>query len=192
MAYAETTKITLPDFDLRKVFKIPSDESVGLKHLVSLKNMTCDCQDFATNHSQFEKNDFRRTCKHIRTAIVQSDLIVDSWLRKLIGDRFVHEHYYVPAGSDCAFGYSMENPWIQYYGKHYTTRNGAKVYYGRFSYSVTERRWSSNQLPMNASEIVTMIEKLFPVTESQKNWKSHSGDVTITIDVADLLKRSKK
>ena len=115
--------------------------------------------------------------------------MVDSWLRRLIGDRFEHERYYVPADKDCAFGYSTKNPWIQYYGKHYTTRKGTKIYYGRFSYSVTEKRWSLNQEPMNASEVVGMIEQYFPATEAQKNWKPQPKDATITIDVADLLEK---
>ena len=191
MSYPKTRKIVLPDVTLSKIFKIPSDDNARLKHSVSLKEMTCDCADFITHISRFGKDDFRRTCRHIRSAIVQSNIIGDSWLRKLIGDRFEHEYYYVPPNKDCAFGYSSENPWIQFYGIHYTTKKGTKVYYGRFSYSVTEKRWSSNQEPMNAPEIAAMIEELFPATESQRKWKPSPKNATITISLADILNENK-
>jgi hypothetical protein len=192
MAYPETAKIFLPDFNLSKVFKIPSDENVRVKYRVSLNDMTCDCPEFVAKKSHYEKNDFRRTCKHIRSAIVQSEIMADSWLRKLIGDRFEHEHYYVPEGKDCAFGYSTGNPWIQYYGKDYATKKGSKVYYGRFSYSVTEKRWSSNQEPMNAVEVVAMIEEYFAVTEAQRNWKPRSKELSLTLGLLESIKKGER
>jgi hypothetical protein len=171
MVYPVTEIISLPSFDIKKVYKIPSEDNSKVKHQVSLKDLTCDCSDFQNYLSKFAKDDLRRACRHIRSAIVISDAMADSWLRKLIGDRFIHEHYFVPDGKDCAFGYYLDNPWIAYYGKWYTTRKGSKIYYNRFGYSNVEQRWASNSEPMDASEIVLMISKYFPVSDAQRNWK---------------------
>jgi hypothetical protein len=171
MIHPVTEQILLPTFSTKKVFRIPSDEVPKQKYAISINLMSCERPAFTSEHSKWPTNDFRRTCKHIRQAIVQSEIMPDSWLRKLLGDRFTYERYFVPEGLDCAFGYSLRVPWIRYFGRSHTTYKGTVVHYGRFSYSVVEKRWASGKQPMEAEKVVQYIEQHFPVTSDQCAWK---------------------
>ena len=130
--------------------------------------MTCSCPDFVKKRSHFENRDPRRVCKHLYSALTDSDLILKQTdlCRAVIKAGWVASEFCtfsINRKSEIAFIYG-ENEWINIYFRNRNSGDAYGEYSGKFNdYGLLKsgNYWSYGRTPPG----VTMIKSLLRYNE---------------------------
>jgi len=147
--------------------EIPSERDPNKYYTVNIKQATCTCPNFIKEREGFNKNDQYRYCKHLVTAIFNSDAHKElSSLNKAILDKseYYKNEYFAIFDFPYKFviNFAGDDNWINVYAKDRTGN------YRRFAFSFSELRWARHKLPEKAQ----LLEKLITDLEDDYVFKA--------------------